>query len=113
MTIGAIWVKIKQGWVYMAYLDPTLGSEQKGRRPVLVVSPDVIQNNLHRAIVVPFTTQDRGYPTFVPVSLKGSTSYAMLDQLRTIDGIRFKNEITQLDDKDMDAVMSKLREMFG
>ena len=31
---------MKRGEIWLVSLDPTLGHEQKGRRPVLIVSPE-------------------------------------------------------------------------
>ena len=87
-------MQIKQGGVYLAYLDLAKGGEQKGNRPVVVISPDEIQGNLSRAIVAPCTTIFRDYPTYTPLNINGKQSYAMLDQMRTIDSSRMKSKMT-------------------
>jgi mRNA interferase MazF len=48
---------VRRGDVFWAYLDPTLGSEQAGRRPVVVVSRDAIHNATSIAVVVPLTNR--------------------------------------------------------
>src|SRR5690348_656161 len=61
-------VEPSRGQVWMADLDPTKGHEQAGKRPVLVVSADVM--NLGPAglvVVLPITSKGKGIPTHVPV----------------------------------------------
>jgi mRNA-degrading endonuclease toxin of MazEF toxin-antitoxin module len=43
-------------------LDPALGHEQKGRRPVLVLSPASYNRKAGLAICCPVTGQVKGYP---------------------------------------------------
>jgi mRNA interferase MazF len=45
--------------------DPTLGREQAGRRPALVVSPAAFTENTGFAIVCPITSRVRPFPTSV------------------------------------------------
>jgi mRNA interferase MazF len=101
-----------RGQVYWAYLDPVIGSEQMGRRPVVIVSPDSINNNLGRLIVLPVTRQMKDWPTFIPIEVQGSVSYAMLDQVRTIDQNRLKGHICDLTTHELTTILSTLCELF-
>ncbi len=47
---------MRRGDVYPARLDPVEGSEQSGRRPVIVVSRDAINQSSPVVVVVPCTT---------------------------------------------------------
>jgi mRNA-degrading endonuclease toxin of MazEF toxin-antitoxin module len=47
---------MKRGDIYLVSLDPSLGHEQQGTRPVLVVSPDRFNALTRAPIVVPITT---------------------------------------------------------
>ena len=67
------------GAVHYAVLDPGRGSEQKGNRPVVVISAAPMGP---RAIVVPTTTKRRDWPTRVPVEFYGIPGEAMCDQVR-------------------------------
>ncbi|MGA0110190.1 MAG: type II toxin-antitoxin system PemK/MazF family toxin, partial [Schleiferiaceae bacterium] len=51
----------RQGELWMASLDPVKGSEQAGFRPVLVVSGDLLNQNLGVRWVVPLTTKMPSY----------------------------------------------------
>ena len=44
--------------VYWAELDPTLGDEQSGRRPVLILSEDVFNARSGTVIAVALTSQE-------------------------------------------------------
>lgn len=54
-------MKIKQGEIYEVYLDPVKGSEQAGRRPAVVVSGNLANDNLNTVIVCPLTSQLKNY----------------------------------------------------
>jgi mRNA-degrading endonuclease toxin of MazEF toxin-antitoxin module len=47
---------VKRGDIYLVSLDPSLGHEQQGTRPVLVVSADRFNELTRTPIVVPITT---------------------------------------------------------
>lgn len=66
--------------------DPQAGHEQKGRRPALVVSNTLFNEQTGLAIVCPLTTTDRGYPFHVAIirnpDVKG---FVMVEQVKSID----------------------------
>lgn len=77
--------------VYFINLNPTEGSEQKGIRPVLVISNDAVNKNLPVFTCIPFSSIKAGakiYPTEVEISQAESglpkDSVLMLQQIRTI-----------------------------
>ncbi|SII12828.1 growth inhibitor [Mycobacteroides abscessus subsp. abscessus] len=70
-------------------LDPTVGREQAGRRPAVVVaSSGYLAAVTELAIVVPATTTDRGWPQHVQLAGSSLTldrpTFAMTEQPRTI-----------------------------
>jgi mRNA-degrading endonuclease toxin of MazEF toxin-antitoxin module len=48
---------MKRGEIWMVALDPTAGHEQRGRRPVLIVSPTTFNRVTQVPVVVPITTK--------------------------------------------------------
>ena len=66
--------------------DPQSGHEQKGRRPALVVSNTLFNEQTGLAIACPLTTTHRGYPFHVAVlrnpDVKG---FVMVEQVKSID----------------------------
>jgi mRNA interferase MazF len=80
---------IRRGEVWLADLEPTRGREQSGQRPVLIVSPDPInQGPADLVVAVPFTTRRRGIPTHVEVHPPDGglhdVSFAMCEQIRSL-----------------------------
>lgn len=47
---------MKRGDIYLVSLDPTHGREQRGRRPVVVISPEAFNRTTRLPIVLPITT---------------------------------------------------------
>jgi mRNA interferase MazF len=82
---------MKRGDVYLADLDPTKGSEQAGRRPVLIFEDDRLIPATLTVVVVPFTTnlKMQNLPTcvFVPAGEGGLRvdSVAIGHQIRALD----------------------------
>lgn len=91
---------LRPGAVAWAWLDPTVGREQSGRRPVVVVASaaylDVVDT---LAIVVPVSSTDRGWPNHVPLSGSGDlpTGVVMTEQPRTVSRSRLGDVLGHLD----------------
>ncbi|MEW6777365.1 MAG: type II toxin-antitoxin system PemK/MazF family toxin [Bdellovibrionota bacterium] len=89
-------MNLPRGSVVLVDLDPTLGHEQKGMRPCIVASdPEVTASQRFPMIcVVPITgTAGEGalYPALQPgTSGLRKTSYALIDQLRSVDKRRVR-----------------------
>ncbi|MDE2579246.1 MAG: type II toxin-antitoxin system PemK/MazF family toxin [Hyphomicrobiales bacterium] len=66
--------------------DPTLGREQRGRRPALVLSPAELAHNTGFVIIAPITSRVRPFPTSVvlPDGLPVQGEI-LLNQIRSID----------------------------
>ena len=93
---------IKRGVIYWVNLNPARGSEQSGRRPVVVIQNDVGNEVAPTTIIAPITTKSflKEYPTNVNVP-KGSgdlkqDSTILLSQIRTIDKSRLEKKIGEL-----------------
>lgn len=76
----------KAGEVYWVDLDPVVGSEQAGRRPVLVLSDDELHRFSSRIFICPITSNPRPWPTKVAIPpgcvVQG---FVLTDQARMID----------------------------
>jgi mRNA interferase MazF len=87
--------------------DVSVGREQAGRRPAIVVAgADYLTAVDSLAIVVPVATVDRGWPNHVPV--RGSDlrepSWAMTEQVRTISRARVVERAGRVMPETLDAV---------
>lgn len=93
--------------IFWVDLDPHVGSEQAGRRPVLVVSSDDSNDFLDTITVVPLTTH-RGrsiYPNEVLLNAAqhglAADSVALCHQVRTISKLRLRSVIGQVTGEDV------------
>jgi mRNA interferase MazF len=64
---------LRPGDIWLADLNPVIGSEQAGRRPVVIVSGQLHLSLPHGVVfVVPVTSRDRGLRHQVPITSQGS-----------------------------------------
>ncbi len=85
--------KIKRGSVFIADLNPTVGSEQYGRRPVVILSNDLNNKYSPTILVAPLTKilKKTKLPTHIIIRKNYFLKYdslILLEQLRTIDKVR-------------------------
>ena len=98
-----------RGGVWRVEFDPALGSKIRKTRPA-IISNNAANRNLSRVIVVPVTSHtDRVYPGEARVSVAGTDSKAMADQLMTADKVRLKSFVSALSKADMQAVEVAVR----
>ena len=104
--------KIKRGDIYYANLNPVIGSEQGGRRPVLIISNDVGNKHSPTVIVAPITSRintKAKLPTHTLINnFEGldKNSTILLEQVRTIDKQRLEQYLGMIPD-DMVARVDK------
>ena len=85
---------IMRGDLFSACLDPVVGSEQGGIRPVVIVQNDIGNQHSTTVIVAAVTTSAKkaGLPVHVPVSAAESglkhDSVVLLEQVRTLEKSR-------------------------
>jgi mRNA interferase MazF len=103
--------------VWLAKLDPVVGSEQGKTRPVLVVSDTRLNRILPVVNALPITSRKpnrRVYPNeaLLPAGAAGLTSESIVlcYQIRTLDKRRFLESLGALDDAALrDAIITALR----
>lgn len=109
---------MKRGEIWLVGLDPTEGHEQKGRRPVLIVSPEVFNRVTKVPVVLPITSggdfvRTAGFA--VPLTRAGTktTGIVRCDQPRALDlGARKGKKLESVPDGIMDEVLAKLMPIF-
>lgn len=104
---------VKRGEVWLAALDPTVGSEIEKTRPCVVVSPDEMNAYLRTMLVAPMTTGSRAAPYRVPVRLRRKDGLILPDQMRTIDRDRLVARLGRIDAGTLQALLKVLGEMFA
>jgi mRNA interferase MazF len=112
-------VKPERGIVVVLSLDPTVGHEQKGVRPCVVVSaPEVIVEQRYPLVcIVPITgTPGEGalYPRLEP-GASGLTkpSFALIDQLRSVDKNRVTRFLGRVSAEELKSIDEGLRLYLG
>lgn len=104
-----------QWLVFLASLDPTTGSEQAGRRPVLVISRERLNQLLPVINVLPITSRKAAtrtvYPNEVllPAGIAGLTidSIVLCYQIRTLDKWRLEHPLGEIQDKALQIAIAE------
>ena len=101
---------IKRGDIFYADLNPVIGSEQGGTRPVLVISNDIGNRHSPTVIVAAITSRvhtKAKLPTHTAIrDFEGlnKDSIILLEQIRTIDKKRLQEYIGMLSESEMARV---------
>lgn len=83
--------------IYLANLDPTLGSEINKTRPVVIVSDDLMNKYIETVVVCPLTTKiHKEWRSRIQIKCKGKWSEIAVDQIRTISKLRLIKKIDRL-----------------
>lgn len=92
--------------IYFCDLSPVVGSEQKGKRPVVIVSSDAINHHLTVSTVLPLSSFKEGERVYASEVLLGTRetglskdSIAMVYQIRTLSHDRFLNRAGMISDE--------------
>jgi mRNA interferase MazF len=105
---------IRRGDVFWANLDPTVGVEIKKKRPVVVMSNDVINQRSRLVIVVPLTTNlARLSPSHVLIPRGegglNQDSKVLTEQIRAIDKQRLVAKIGTLSNRFLRLIEQAIR----
>ena len=107
------WV-YRRGDIYCADLDPVVGSEQGGVRPVIVIQNDTGNKHSPTLIVATVTTKIRkkeNMPTHLLIKDNPEfreASVVQLEQIRTIDKRRIDNYLGKVTSREMVAIEKAL-----
>ena len=106
--------KPSRGEIWWINLNPTLGHEQVGMRPGLIVSVDTFNHGpAGLAAVLPITMRDRDIPLHVrldpPEGGLKQRSVVQCDQVRTISHARLESRIGSVTSRKMEEIADILR----
>jgi len=109
---------MKRGEIWLVSLDPTSGPEQRGRRPVLIVSPEAFNRITKLPVILPITSggslaRTAGFA--VPLSGAGTktTGVVRCDQPGTLDlSARGGRKLESIPDAVMDEVLARISPIF-
>lgn len=107
---------MKRGDIFMVDLEPTAGHEQRGHRPVLIVSSEAFNRLTECPVILPITSGGdfaRRVGFAVPISGIKTTGVVRCDQPRAIDlTARGGRKVDTLPAPIMDEVLAKISTLF-
>jgi mRNA interferase MazF len=108
---------ILRGDIYWADLNPVIGNEQGGLRPVLILSHNVFNERSGTVIAVALTSQPQraGYPlTFELESRKlPKKPWVKISQIRTLAVKRIRKKITKVSEEELSIIVEGFNEIIG
>lgn len=109
--------KILRGEIRWANLDPTLGREQSGERPVLILSQDVFNERSGTVIAMALTSQEQraSFPLTheLHTSKLPKRSWVKISQIRTLSTERIGKKIGRVEPEELSHVIEGLNEIIG
>jgi mRNA interferase MazF len=103
-----------RGEIWTVDLNPTIGREQRGMRPALVVSTNQFNRGPAELLVVlPVTSKKKGIPLHVEIANPEggvkTTSYAMAEAVQSISKLRLGRRCGSVSRRTMELVADRLR----
>lgn len=109
--------KILRGEIRWADLNPTVGREQSGEQPVLILSQDVFNERSGTVIAVALTSQEQraGFPLTYEIlkSRLPKRSWVKISQIRTLSTERIGRKIGVINPEELAQVVDGLNEIIG
>ncbi|MBF0275562.1 MAG: type II toxin-antitoxin system PemK/MazF family toxin [Nitrospinae bacterium] len=95
-------------------LDPTIGSEIRKTRPVVIVSDTMMNKFLDTIVVCPLTTKlHPRWRSRIQLSCSGENAEIAVDQIRTISKLRLMKKIDKLDNQIASELRKTITSMYG
>jgi mRNA interferase MazF len=109
--------RILRGDTYWADLNPVIGSEQGGLRPVLILSHNIFNERSGTVIAVALTSQPQraGYPLTFELSKEKlpKKSWVKISQIRTLSVERIRKKISKVSDEELAIIVEGLNEIIS
>jgi mRNA interferase MazF len=104
-----------KGDIVKLNFNPTIGREQAGFRPALIVTPKEFNQSTQLALVCPITSKVKGFPLEVILPLGLITSgVVLIFQVKTIDWVeRQAKYVESLPAETLEEAIAKLHAMIG
>jgi mRNA interferase MazF len=103
---------VVRGEIWLAALDPAIGTEIQKTRPCVIISPSEIHEYLRTITVALMTTGSRPAPYRIPLRFQSKEGLILLDQLRTLDKQRLVYRLGAVTHDTLSLTLATLREMF-
>ncbi|MFZ5806447.1 MAG: type II toxin-antitoxin system PemK/MazF family toxin [Verrucomicrobiota bacterium] len=100
--------------IYLADLNPTMGSEMQKTRPVVIVSMDEMNFALNTVVICPLTTQlHPQWRSRIQITCAGKKAEIAVDQIRAISKQRLQKRIDVLSSNSAAQLRQCISEMYG
>lgn len=108
---------MRQGEIWYADLNPSKGSEQSGLRPIVIVSGNLLNQNLPIVIAIPLTTKVKGYkgnPVLSPNKINGlkNESEMLVFHVRSISKERLVNRVGKIEILQLENAIKTLNDLL-
>ena len=105
---------IKRYEIYFADLNPTIGSEIKKVRPVIIISQDEMNKYLETVVVCPLTSKlHPQWRARLQIKCANKNAEVAVDQIRTISKQRLQKKIDKLSDSKAAQLRKLITDMYG
>jgi mRNA interferase MazF len=105
-------IQVIRGEVWLATLDPTIGTEIQKTRPCVILSPAEMNERLRTIIAVPMTSGSRPAPSRIPIHFQGRAGLILLEQIRALDKRRLVRRLGTISTAALNHALTTLREIF-
>ena len=109
--------RILRGEIYWADLNPTIGHEQSGFRPVLIISNNIFNQRSGTVIALAITSQPQkaGFPLTYELTSKKlpKKSWVKISQIRTLSTLRIKNKLGEVTPEELIQIIDGLNEIIS
>lgn len=107
---------MKQGEIWMSDLNPSVGSEQAGRRPVVILSGNLMNKFLQVVITAPLTTKIKNYqgnPILKPSTKNGLKleSELLVFHIRSISKKRLIEKVGEISSDELKMALTTLQDI--
>lgn len=107
-------MQIKRYSIYLVNLDPTVGSEIKKTRPVVVVSQNAMNQYLETVVACPLTTSlHPQWRSRLAIECAGKKAEIAIDQIRCLSKKRFVKKIDELSASEAEELRELIAQMYA
>ena len=109
---------MKQGEIWHAELSPTIGSEQSGFRPVVVISGNLLNEHAPICIICPLTSKVKNYHGNIILSPNDTNKLKQFSEIltlhvRSISKHRLKEKIGKINIEELKQTINCLNDILN
>jgi mRNA interferase MazF len=109
--------RVLRGDIFWAELNPTIGHEQAGQRPVIVLSHDVFNDRSGTVIAVAVSSQEprAGFPLTLEITTAKlpKRSWVRISQIRTLSVERLGKKLGRVAPEEIERIVEGLNEIIA